>query len=230
MEGFDLISSLKNIILIIPALMFAVIIHEFGHGFVAYKLGDDTPKLAGRLTFNPIPHIDPLGTIILPLILILFKSPIIFGWAKPVPVNPYKARKIRDYRKAMAIIAFAGPGANLLSAVIFAIMFHILDALAGAIISNFGIGIAQAVIKPLGMFLYYAVSINVILAIFNLLPIPSFDGWRILLSYLPRDLEAKLEPYEQYGFIIVIVLLLTHIIDIFIFPPYKFLMKLLIGV
>jgi len=229
MESFDIINILKNLVLIIPALMFAIIIHEFGHGYVAYKLGDDTPKLAGRLTFNPIPHIDPIGTIILPLVLILLKSPIVFGWAKPVPVNPYKARKIRDYRKAMAIISLAGPGANLLSAVAFAILFHLTNSLSGAIISALGVGIAQAILKPLLIFFIQAVKINIILAIFNLLPIPSFDGWKILLSQLPRDLEAKLEPLEQYGIIILVVLLITHIIDIFLIPPYRFLVSLLLG-
>ncbi|WP_456392888.1 site-2 protease family protein [Persephonella sp.] len=229
MESFDFVSSLKNLIIMIPALMFAVIIHELGHGYVAYRLGDKTPKIAGRLTFNPIPHIDLLGTIIFPAILLLFKAPFIFGWAKPVPVNPYNVRGM-NYRKAMAIISFAGPGANFASALVFAIMFHILDALSGSLVSLLGANLAKAILQPLGMFLFYGVSINVILGIFNLLPIPSFDGWRVLLSFLPRDLEAKLEPLEPYGFIIVIMLLVLHIIDLFIIPPYRLIMSLLIGV
>jgi len=229
MEGFDLISNLKNLIIFIPALMFAIIIHELGHGFVAYKLGDKTPKIAGRLTFNPIPHIDLLGTIIFPVLLIFFKAPFIFGWAKPIPVNPYNVRKM-NYRKAMAIISSAGPMANFISAVFFAIMYHLLAYLSDPMYSTLGVKLANAILKPLVIFLYASISINVILGIFNLLPIPSFDGWRILLSFLPRDLEAKLEPLEPYGFFIVILLLMLKIINNIIIPPYKFLMGLLLGV
>jgi Zn-dependent protease len=229
MESFELISNLKNLIILIPALMFAVIIHELGHGYVAYKLGDNTPKVAGRLTFNPIPHIDPIGTILLPALLILFKAPFVFGWAKPVPVNPLNVRKM-NYRKAMAIISFAGPGANIVSAIGFTILYHLLGMFSGTLASILGENLARAIIEPLGIFFYFGVSINVILAIFNLLPIPSFDGWRILLSFLPREWERKLEPLEPYGFIIVIVLLITHIIDLFIIPPYRLLMNLLVGI
>ncbi len=220
MEG--LVSNLQYVVLMIPALFIAMIVHELGHGYTAYKLGDDTPKVAGRLTLNPLPHLDIFGSIIFPAILILVKAPFIFGWAKPIPINPLNFKKL-DYRKGMALTALMGPLSNLITALIFALVFHLLSKLA----PFFPQDIIKSIIFPLILFSKLTVSINVIIAIFNLLPIPSFDGWRVILSFLPRDLEMKLEGLEPYGVLIVLVLFFVGIIQFLIIPPYIFIMKIL---
>ncbi|NPA53192.1 MAG: site-2 protease family protein [Aquificae bacterium] len=222
--------DITRLIFTIPALLFAVIVHELGHGIVAYKLGDPTPKLAGRLTFNPIPHLDPFGSILLPAILIIFNSPILFGWAKPIPVNPLNFKKL-GYKKGMAITALAGPSMNFLSAFMFGLFYQLLSnkAVLSTIASYLGAGFIKSIIMPLLIFFQYAVSINVILGIFNLLPIPPLDGWRVITSFLPYQFEQKLQPIEQYGMIILIVLLMLGVLNYIIVPPYIFLTKILLG-
>ena len=222
--------DITQIIFMVPALLFAVIIHEIAHGLVAYKLGDPTAKMSGRLTFNPIPHIDPVGSIILPAILIFTHSPILFGWAKPVPINPIHFKKL-GYRKGMAVTALAGPLSNLIFAVIFGIMYQILrnEAVLNTLASIGGVAFIKSIILPILLLLQYSVTINVILAIFNLIPIPPLDGGRILMSLASPQLEQKLQPLEQYGFIIVIVLLLVGVLNFIIFPPYRFLVSVLLG-
>ena len=216
------ISNLQYVVLMVPALFIAMIVHELGHGYTAYKLGDNTPKLAGRLTINPIPHLDIFGSIIFPAILILLKAPFIFGWAKPIPINPLNFRKL-DYRKGMALTALMGPLSNIITAVIFAILFHISTNIVDYLPSN----IVNTVMTPLILFFYLTVSINLIIAVFNLLPIPSFDGWRVLLSFLPLEWERKLENLDFYGIFIVLILFMVGIIQILIIPPYAILMSLL---
>lgn len=180
-------------LLFLPILFFSVIVHEVAHGYAALHLGDETALYSGRLTLNPIPHIDPIGTIILPLFLFISHSPFLIGWAKPVPVNPYN---FVNPRQDFAKVGAAGPLANIALAVISAMMITILN-LTG-LLGNF------ALIAGL---LQYTVFINILLAVFNLIPIPPLDGSRILSAILPYDKAYKYERMMRFGpFLTLIVL------------------------
>lgn len=213
----------------IPALLFAVIMHELAHGFVAYLLGDNTAKREGRLTLNPIPHIDPLGSLLLPGLLMLVGSPFLFGWAKPVPVNPYNFKNL-GFRLGSAITSFAGPGVNIFLAVMFSLLYKLSTnpEFITSLASLTGIWFVEAVVVPLAIFFKYSVMVNLILAIFNLLPIPPLDGGHILLSLLPPDVYEKVAPYEQYGFFILILLLFSGVLGFIIAPVYGFLSSVLL--
>lgn len=175
-------------------LLFSVIIHEVMHGVVALKFGDTTAQRAGRLTLNPIPHIDLFGTILLPAILIFTGSPILFGWAKPVPVNPLN---FSNLRKGELFVAAAGILANFSLAILAAIIFHILNALP------------QTFPFLVGELLRFTVLINLVLGIFNLFPIPPLDGSKILLSQLPYKLAKSYARIEPYGILILLILLMV---------------------
>jgi len=177
----------------IVILLFSVIVHEVMHGFVALKFGDHTAEHAGRLTLNPIPHIDLFGTILLPALLIFTGSPILFGWAKPVPVNPLNFSSLR---KGELFVSAAGILANFSIAVAAAIIYHILNALP------------QTFPALLGGLLQFTVVINLVLGIFNLFPIPPLDGSKVLLSQLPYNLAKQYQKIEPYGFLILIILLM----------------------
>lgn len=217
-----------DIIFMIPALLFAVIMHEIAHGYVAYQIGDDTAKREGRLTLNPVPHIDPFGSLLIPGILILVGSPFLFGWAKPVPINPYNFRKV-DYRLGIAITSFAGPFVNIALAVIFSLLYKLsvdVDILT-SIASFVGQWFVDSIMIPIAIFFKYLVLVNLIIGIFNLIPIPPLDGGQIVLSLLPIHLYQKIAPYEQYGFFIVMILLISGIMGIIISPIYNFFISLL---
>lgn len=172
-------------------LLLSVIIHEVMHGWVALQFGDTTALRAGRLTLNPIPHIDLVGTILLPALLIISGAPFLLGWAKPVPVNPLN---FSNLRKGELLVSAAGILANLSLAVIAAIIYHILVALP------------QTFPGILGQLLQFTVLINLVLAVFNLLPIPPLDGSKILLSQLPINLARQYQKIEPYGFLLLILL------------------------
>jgi len=187
---------------IIIILLFSVILHEISHGWAAFSLGDPTAKYAGRLTLNPIKHLDPFGSILLPGILILMAKlsgghGIIFGWAKPVPVNPYN---FKDKKYGEAKVAIAGPLANIILAVAFGLLIR------------FG-GLTLGIV-PLFL-LQYIVWINLVLAIFNLLPIPPLDGSHILFTFLPYSAKSVKLFLAQYGMFIIIFF-------IFFFSPIIF--------
>jgi Zn-dependent protease len=178
---------------LLPVLS-AVTFHEAAHGFVAHLLGDDTAWRLGRVSFNPFKHIDPFGTILLPALLLLARSPFLFGYAKPVPVN---FRALRHPRSGMILVAAAGPGMNLLLATIAAAAFHLLDY------------IPDTVARFAAENLKNALVLNVILAVFNLLPIPPLDGGRIVLGVLPNVLARPFSRLEPFGLVLLIGLLIV---------------------
>jgi Zn-dependent protease len=175
----------------IPAVI-AITFHEASHGYVAHVLGDDTAWRLGRVSFNPLVHIDPFGTVVLPVMLLLLRAPFLFGYAKPVPVN---FRALRYPRMGTILVAAAGPGMNLLLAAIAALAFHIVGYVPAPGAQWMAANLRNALI------------LNVILAIFNLLPVPPLDGGRILVAVLPGTLANSLSRFEPYGLLILIGLL-----------------------
>jgi len=197
-------------ILAVPVLL-AVTVHEFAHGWAAFKLGDPTARLAGRLTLNPIKHLDLVGT------LVFFITRMV-GWAKPVPVNPLNFRRPRE---DMLWVAAAGPAANLVLAGIFALLFRILSAQAEWLPFFF--------LKPAVLIAHAGVMINIGLAVFNLLPIPPLDGSSIAAGLLPLDLALQYERIKPFGFVILLLLIFTGVVGKIIFPIIRFLARFLLG-
>ncbi|WPM31550.1 site-2 protease family protein [Hydrogenobacter sp. T-2] len=211
--------DLQMAVISIPALMMAVILHEYAHGWVAYKMGDPTAKEFGRLTLNPIPHVDLLGTIILPGMLILIGSPILFGWAKPVPINPLR---FRDLRVGTFFVSIAGIVMNIWLALAFALLYR-------AIMKGYLNFLSDPVLIPLALFSATAVLINLVLAFFNAIPIPPLDGSRAVMSFFSVRYWELFYRFEMYGFLIITLLLFTGVIGRAIFPPILFLWNYLLG-
>lgn len=194
-------------------LIFSVIIHEYMHGWMANYLGDSTAKDAGRLTINPIPHIDIWGSIILPLMFVITKMPIMFGYAKPVPFNPYN---LRDQKYGSAKVALAGPMSNLIIALFFGLILRFFSGY----LMEFNI--------ILIVLLQIIVYLNILLMALNLLPIPPLDGSKVLLPFLPYDWQMKFLQLEHYGFIFVLIFVFFGFA--LIIPVINFLFKLIVGV
>jgi len=193
------LSSIQLITIAIIPLIFAVVVHEIAHGWVALQLGDDTAYLMGRLTLNPLKHIDPIGTILLPAILLLTMG-FAFGWAKPVPIN---FNKLHNIRRDTAIVAAAGPFANLLMAIAWLLLAKFASVLPASM-ATFS--------SPLLLMSMFGVLVNSILMVFNLIPVPPTDGGRIATSLLPARLGYMLSRVEPYGLIIILALLLSGVI------------------
>lgn len=180
-------------LIVLIVLVFSAILHEIAHGYVAERLGDPTARLLGRLTLNPLPHIDLFLTIILPLLLILSHTGIIFGGAKPVPVDPYN---LKDGRKDMALVSLAGPATNIVLAITATVLFKIVGPNATNLFLIF-----------LNVFLLLVIKVNLSLAIFNLLPIPPLDGSKIFALILPEKLADSYLSLSSFGTIILLLLL-----------------------
>jgi Zn-dependent protease len=203
-------------------ILIAIILHEVAHGYIAYKLGDPTAKMLGRLTLNPIAHIDLFGTILMPLLLFIFTNgQFIFGYAKPVPINPYN---FKNPKRDMAISAAGGPATNILLAILSVLILKYAVIPASAFVSD---DMMAKLIKPLVMMLMASITINVILATFNMMPIPPLDGGRVLMGLLPQKQASALGKIEPFGMIIVLILVVTGIAGYVILPFIRLFLGLI---
>ena len=209
----DITNFIRQIVLMAVPILLAVTFHELAHGYVAYRLGDPTAKLAGRLTINPLKHLDPVGTLV-------FIVTRMIGWAKPVPVNPYN---FRNPRRDMMWVSIAGPATNMVLAVISAILYKLILMLpiASPIL-------IKKLFLPVAMMLQMSVVLNIGLAVFNTIPIPPLDGSKILMGLLSPRHAIAYSRIEPYGFFILLALIFLRITDYLIFPIIIFLRNLLI--
>ncbi|MDO9392547.1 MAG: site-2 protease family protein [Methylotenera sp.] len=196
------LSLIQKIVIYAPPIIFAITVHEAAHGYAAKYFGDMTAFNAGRITLNPIKHIDPFGTILLPAITILLGG-ILFGWAKPVPVD---FSRLRNPKKDMLWVAAAGPASNFVMAIFWALVF------------KFSAGAPEAIAYPLAMMAGAGITINIVLMVLNLLPLPPLDGGRIAVSLLPMNLARPFAQIERFGFIILIALLFTGVLSRILTP------------
>lgn len=210
------LNIIQNIAIFAIPMLFAITLHEVAHGWVASWFGDQTARLSGRLSLNPIKHIDLVGTIIVPLLMLLFTN-FVFGWAKPVPVDP---RNLNHPRRDMAFVALAGPLANILMALFWGLIAKLGIILEG--VGNSWLGI------PLNYMGISGIIINVVLAVLNLIPIPPLDGGKILCSIVPKRTAYQISQIEPYSFLILVLLILSGLLSR-IMGPFVFLMINLIA-
>ena len=198
-----------------PPILFALTVHECAHAWTAYRMGDPTAMMLGRVTLNPLKHLDPVGT------LALFLSGM-FGWAKPVPINP---RNFRNISRGLTLVALAGPLSNLALAAFFAGVYKLLLLGGMTIVSSVG----PAVYKPVFMMVELSVLLNVSLAVFNLIPIPPLDGSRVLSNFIPARQALAYARFEQYGFMVLMLLIVTGVINRIVSPLVYLTAGLLTG-
>ena len=205
-----------EVFIIFLVLLFSLTVHEAAHALTADRLGDPTARLLGRVSLNPAVHVDPIGTIVFPLIAIITNLPVL-GWAKPVPVNVTRLRG--HWKRKYMLIAAAGPASNLVLAVIASILLHVIPV-SGRLV--------EAALGPLGAVLREAVYLNVLLAVFNMVPVPPLDGGNVLAGVLRGPVADMYDRLRPYGFIILYGLMFTGILTMIILPPAQFLLDWLL--
>ena len=216
---------IPQLVIYMVVLLLAISAHEAAHAWMSDRFGDDTARLLGRITLNPVAHTDPIGTLLIPMAMFIFSSigsPLaaipLLGWGKPTPVNPLRWRN-KDLANIM--VSLAGIMANLLIAVITFVIFKIL------LVTDIAGSLSQSTAEPVGLLLTYMLMMNVSLAVFNLLPFPPLDGGTILRSIFPASMEPLLEFLEQYGFIILLILISVGVTRMIIAPVINFVFYLL---
>lgn len=209
----DIADILRQVAISAVPILIAITFHEVAHGYAAYRLGDHTAKSMGRLTLNPLAHIDPIGTVVMPiLMLVLTKGQFVFGYAKPVPINPYN---FKDPKKGMAISAAAGPACNVLLAFASLLLLRFILMPIWAVSSP---EVVASVLTPLRMMMISGIMMNLVLASFNLIPIPPLDGGRIAVGFLPASVGDALSKLEPFGMIIVLLLIGSGMARYFTMP------------
>jgi Zn-dependent protease len=216
------LSTVQKIAVMAVPMIFAIVLHEVAHGWVANRLGDHTARDMGRLTLNPLPHIDVLGTIILPVLCIMSGSPI-FGYAKPVPINPYN---FKDPKKGMALSSLAGPGVNIAMALACTFLLRVVLAPLEGVMPE---PIRGWLAAPLSLMLGYGIIINVVLAVLNMIPIPPLDGSRVVYWLLPNRMAAAYYQLERFGIIILMLLMFSGLLGRIMMPLIRPLLSLFLG-
>ncbi len=217
-----MVDAIQQIALWALPVLIAIIFHEVAHGWVAYQLGDSTAARMGRLTLNPLAHIDPIGTVLLPALLIISNAPFLFGYAKPVPVN---FQNLHNPKRDMVWVALAGPVTNLLLAAGCILVLKIGLPLTAAEPVQASSSAVIDFLTPVALMAKNGVLINIVLAVFNAIPLPPLDGGRVAVGLLPEPQSSMLARVEPYGFLILIVLLMTHTLDKIIGPPIEILVN-----
>lgn len=212
----DILNHAQILAILILPVLFAITVHEAAHGWAAGHLGDRTARLLGRVTLNPLKHIDPIGTLLVPLVT-FFLTGFLFGWAKPVPVD---VRNLRQPRRDMALVALAGPGANLVMAILWGLAIQLALALWS---------ISPWVAQPLAYMGAAGVLINVLLMVLNLFPLLPLDGGRVLNALLPRRLALPFARLEPYGLILLVILLVTGVLGTLLHPLIELAISLMPG-
>ncbi len=228
MGDIDILNLVSHLIIYMVVLLFAISAHEAGHAWMSYKYGDDTAYMLGRVTLNPVAHTDPIGTLLIPIISFVLGSvggalgsiPLI-GWGKPTPVNP---RNWTKYKQANVMVSIAGIGANLIIAIT---SFLIFKSLLEFGVINAG-NIESGVLKPILIFFQYMIMLNISLAIFNLLPFPPLDGSKVLSTFLPESFQPVFQLLEQYGFLILMLLIYMGVIGLVMRPVFTFVNYMLV--
>lgn len=211
-------------------ILLAVTLHEVAHGWAAKRLGDPTAAARGRLSLNPLVHVDPVGTVLFPALQVLFTGSVFFGWAKPVPVDP---RYFRDPRRDMMWVALAGPAANLVQALVAGLLIHVMlllePSLPAMVHGSLAPSSLAGVLAPLWLMCLFAVIVNVALMVFNLLPVPPLDGSRVAYALLPRRAALAYSQLERWGLLIVmgIVILIPGLIGMVLWPAISGMLWLL---